>query len=151
VRGPNVCQGYYKNPDENAKSFRDGWYYTGDLGRIDSDGYLYVTGRKKDIIKTGSINVAPREIENILLNHPQIDDAAVFGVPDPEWGEVIKALVVPRPGSTLSEDLLRAYCKENLAGYKVPKIIEFIAQLARNSLGKVTAQSLPAEESDSDR
>jgi acyl-CoA synthetase (AMP-forming)/AMP-acid ligase II len=151
VRGPNVCQGYYKNPDENARSFRDGWYYTGDLGRFDPDGYLYVVGRKKDIIKTGSINVAPREVENILLNHPQIDDAAVFGVPDPEWGEVIKALVVRKFGSTVREDTLRAYCKENLAGYKVPKVIEFVSQLPRNSLGKVTLQALPAQKEDSDR
>jgi acyl-CoA synthetase (AMP-forming)/AMP-acid ligase II len=142
VRGPLVCQGYYNNPDEEAKRFIAGWYYTGDIGRFDSDGYLYVVGRMKDIIKTGSINVTPKEVEEILLLYPDVVDAAVVGEPDAEWGEAIKAYVVVREGKRLTETDLIKFCKEYLAGYKVPKQIKIVRDLKRNELGKVTAKVL---------
>jgi acyl-CoA synthetase (AMP-forming)/AMP-acid ligase II len=142
VRGPLVCQGYYKNPEEQAKRFIDGWYYSGDIGRFDADGYLYVAGRIKDIIKTGSISVAPKEIEEILLLHPGIVDAAVVGEPHPEWGEAIKAYVVPADRETLSQIDLVRFCKEYLADYKVPKEIKIVNDLKRNELGKINARIL---------
>lgn len=143
VRGPQLCQGYYKNPEEENKSFLEGWYYTGDIGRFDSEGYLYVVGRRKDVIKTGSINVAPKEIEEVLLSHPQIEDATVSGVPDLVWGEAVKAYIVLKKGATLSKEDIVAYCKSNLAGYKVPKVVEFISELSRTPLGKLATGSLP--------
>jgi long-chain acyl-CoA synthetase len=142
VRGPLVCQGYYNNPEEEQKRFIDGWYYSGDIGRFDSDGYLYVVGRMKDIIKTGSINVAPKEIEEILLLHPDVIDAAVVGERDPEWGETVNAYVVLREDASLSEAHLITFCKEYLADYKVPKQIKLVNDLKRNELGKVTAKTL---------
>ncbi len=142
VRSPLVCQGYYKNPELQARCFDKGWFYTGDLGRLDEEGYLYVVGRKKEIIKTGSINVAPKEIEEVLLSQPEIADAAVIGVADPEWGEAVKAFVVPKQGCQINEQKVLAYCKERLAGYKVPKIVEFIPNLPRSPLGKITVDFL---------
>lgn len=140
VRGPNVCEGYYRDPEEQAKAFRDGWYHTGDLGRFDERGYLYVSGRIKDMIKTGSINVAPREVENAILGLPGIEDVAVIGVADPEWGEAVKAVVVLSARSALDAAAITAHCKEVLAGYKAPKRIAFVDRIERNALGKVTQE-----------
>lgn len=142
VRGPNLSQGYYKNLQEERLRFIDGWYYTGDVGRLDSDGYLYVVGRMKDIIKSGGINVAPKEIEEVLLLHPAVVDVAVIGVNDPEWGEAVKAMVVPRSDGATNVNELKTFCKEYLADYKVPKSFELVPDLQRNDLGKVTAQTL---------
>src|SRR5262249_36085401 len=135
---PNVCQGYYKNPEEEAKAIRNGWYHTGDLGHFDRDGYLYVVGRLKDMIKTGSINVSPREVESAILAMAGIHDVAVFGIPDTEWGEAIQALVVRKPGHELDPSAIRRHCKAVLAAYKAPKYIEFTDRIDRNDLGKVT-------------
>src|SRR5262249_16925713 len=140
VRSANVCQGYYKNPEEQNKVFADGWYYTGDLGRLDEEGYLYVVGRIKDIIKTGSINVSPREIENAILTLSGVDDVAVVGVPDPEWGEAVKAVIVLKDGATFTADDIAKHCRKSLAGFKSPKHIQFVDQIERNQLGKVTAE-----------
>jgi fatty-acyl-CoA synthase len=140
VRGPSICSGYYKNPEEEARVFRNGWFYTGDIGRFDTEGYLYVVGRIKDTIKTGSINVAPREVETVILALAGIDDVAVVGVPDPEWGEAVKAFVVLRDGSSQSADAVLAHCRTQLAGYKVPKSVAFVTAIERNGLGKVTAE-----------
>jgi acyl-CoA synthetase (AMP-forming)/AMP-acid ligase II len=140
VRGPNVCQGYYKNPDEQNKVFDGDWYHTGDLGRLAPNGHLYVIGRQKDLIKTGSINVAPREVEAAIIGMEAIDDVAVVGVPDQEWGEAVKAYVVRKENRTVSDEDIRAHCKKTLAAYKVPKIIEFTTRIERNALGKVTAE-----------
>ena len=137
VRGPNVCQGYYKNPEEESKAIRDGWFRTGDIGRFDSDGYLFVVGRIKDMIKTGSINVSPREVEAVLLGLHHVEDAAVVGVPDPEWGEAVKAFVVVSDATGGAEAIL-AHCRAKLAGYKVPKSVAFVESIDRNALGKVT-------------
>jgi acyl-CoA synthetase (AMP-forming)/AMP-acid ligase II len=140
VRGPNVCQGYYKNPAEEAKAIKDGWFHTGDLGRFDRDGYLYVVGRLKDLIKTGSINVSPREVESVILGLPGIDDVAVIGVADAEWGEAVKAVVVRKPGHEVAADEIARHCKATLAGYKAPKYITFADHIERNALGKVTPE-----------
>lgn len=137
VSGANVCEGYYKNRTEQDKVFRDGWYYTGDLGWIDPDNYLYVVGRAKNMIKTGSINVAPAEIEGAILDLAGVDDVAVFGVPDEEWGEAVKAAIVCKRGASLNADEVKAHCRKSLAGFKVPKSIVFVEAIARNPTGKV--------------
>ena len=138
VRGPNVCEGYYKNPDEERKVFRDGWFHTGDIGRFDEDGYLYVVGRIKETIKTGSINVSPKEVELVLGSCDGVEDVAVIGIPDAEWGEAVAAFVVRQSGSDITPETMRAYCRERLAGYKIPKTIQLVEEVERNGLGKVT-------------
>ena len=137
VSGANVCEGYYKNKEEQDKVFRNGWYYTGDLGWIDADNYLYVVGRAKNMIKTGSINVAPAEIEGTILEMPEVDDCAVFGVPDEEWGEAIKVAIVRKNATELNAEAVKAHCRKSLAGFKIPKSIVFVESITRNPTGKV--------------
>lgn len=144
VRSPSVCDGYYNDPQETAAAFRHGWYYSGDRGFQDEDGYLYISGREKNLIKTGGINVAPAEIEDILLSFAEVADAAVVGVPDDRWGTAIKALVELRPGAQLSEPELLRRCAESLSRYKLPKIVEFVASLSRNPLGKLEKRDASA-------
>jgi acyl-CoA synthetase (AMP-forming)/AMP-acid ligase II len=144
VRSPSVCKGYYNDAEATAAAFHDGWYYSGDLGFLDDDGYLYISGREKNLIKTGGINVSPAEIEDVLLSFAEVADAAVIGVPDDRWGTAIKAVIELRPGARLSEtDLLRR-CGESLSRYKVPKTVEFVSQLSRNALGKLGHAVAPA-------
>lgn len=138
VRGPQVCDGYYNKQVEQDKAFRDGWYYTGDLGHIDEDGYLYVVGRKKDMIKTGSINVAPLEIEQAIQRARGIQDATIVGVPDPQWGEAVMAIVVAAAGDMTDEII--AHCRQTLASYKIPKYFQYVESIERNSQGKVTTR-----------
>ncbi|MEA3028525.1 MAG: hypothetical protein QOF91_3810 [Alphaproteobacteria bacterium] len=138
VRGASVCTGYYNNEEANRAAFIDGWYHSGDLGYLDEDGYLFIVGRKKDIVKTGGINVAPREIEDVILSFPEVADVAVIGVPDEKWGESIKALIVLKLGRRLSEEEVAKRCAVELSRYKVPKVIEFLDNLPRSPLGKVT-------------
>src|SRR5205814_66367 len=123
------------NPTATEASFRDGWFHTGDLGYFDEDGYLYVVGRKKDMVKSGGISIYPLEIETVLYHHPEVLEAAVIGVPDPQWGEVVKAVVVPRPGAALHGDELIQFCKQRLAAYKVPKAVEIVEALPHTELG----------------
>ena len=137
VRSPSVCEGYYNDPEGTAAVFRDGWYYSGDRGFLDDDGYLYISGREKNLIKTGGINVAPAEIEDILLSFAEVADAAVVGVPDDRWGTAIKAVIELRHGAQLSEQELLRRCAESLSRYKLPKTVEFVANLSRNALGKL--------------
>jgi acyl-CoA synthetase (AMP-forming)/AMP-acid ligase II len=137
VRSPSVCNGYYNDPEATAVAFRDGWYYSGDLGFLDDDGYLYISGREKNLIKTGGINVAPAEIEDILLSLPEIADAAVIGIPDEKWGTAVKAVVELRPGATMTEQELLRRCGESLSRYKLPKAVQFVDKLSRNALGKL--------------
>jgi fatty-acyl-CoA synthase len=140
IRSNCLCQGYYKNDEEQQKAFKDGWYCTGDIGLLDEDGYLFVKGRLKEMIKTGSINVAPREVENTILMIEGVRDVAVVGVPDPEWGEAIKALVVRDGRSKVSAEDIVTNCRKMLAGFKVPKYVTFIEAIDRNATGKVTPQ-----------
>lgn len=142
VRGPNVMKGYYKMPEETAAALRDGWLYTGDLARRDESGYFYIVDRKKDLVIVGGYNVYPREVEEVLFEHNEIIEAAVIGVPDPDFGEAVHAFVVLKEGATENAEALQAYCAEKLAKYKVPKRIEFLAELPKNTTGKILRRSL---------
>lgn len=138
IRGPNVMRGYYKNDEATAASFTpDGWLRTGDLGHRDADGFFFVTGRIKELIIKGGENIAPREIDEALLAHPAVLDAAAVGIPDPHYGQDIMACVVLRDGAACSEDELRAFCLEHLGKFKTPKTLRIVADLPRGPSGKV--------------
>jgi acyl-CoA synthetase (AMP-forming)/AMP-acid ligase II len=141
-QSPLATHGYYKNSEATNASFRDGWFHTGDLGYFDEDGYLFVVGRKKDMVKSGGISIYPLEIESVIYSHPDILEAAVIGVPDPEWGEAVKALVVVKPGFQLSSEELIGFCKERLSPYKVPKSVEFRVSLPHTEIGKINKVKL---------
>jgi len=140
VKGDQVLTGYWANPDATAQSFVDGWFRTGDVGRWDEDGYLYIVDRKKDMILTGGENVYPREVEEVLYRHPAVLEAAVIGAPDPKWGEMVVAVVCRR--SEVEGEELIAYCREQIASYKKPKRVVFIDALPRNASGKVLKREL---------
>ncbi len=141
-RSPHATLGYWKNPEKTAESFRNSWFHSGDLGVFDQEGYLSVVDRKKDMIKTGGENVASREIEEVIFAHPSVSEVAVFGVPHPRWIEAVMAVVVARPGKTVSADDLTAFCRERMAGFKVPKFVEVVDQLPKNASGKVLKREL---------
>jgi len=136
-RGPNVMKGYYKNPQATAEALRGGWLHTGDLARRDEEGFIYIVDRKKDMIISGGENIYPREIEEVLYQHPKIQDATVIGIPDSLWGESVKAFVVLKAGQTMKEEEVIEYCKSRLASYKKPKSVKFVESLPRNPSGKV--------------
>ncbi len=142
VRGPSLTKGYWNRPEDTAKAFRDGWLVTGDLIRKDKDGYIWLSGRKRDMIKTGGVNVYPAEIEAVLSEHAKIDQIAVIGVPDKRWGEKVVACVVSREG--LSEADVLAFSAGRLAGYKKPKNVLFFEKLPTNEVGKIVKKDLPA-------
>lgn len=142
IRGPHVIKGYWKNPQATADAIRDGWLHTGDLVRRDADGYYYIVDRKKDLIISGGENVYPAELEKILHAHPAIQEAAVIGVPHPKWGEVGRAIVVPRAGTPLEERDVLDYLQERLARYKLPKSVAFTEALPRNPSGKILKPAL---------
>lgn len=147
VRGPQVMKGYYNNPEETAKTIdADGWLHTGDIARMDEDGYFYIVDRKKDLIIASGFNIVPREVEEVLFMHPKVMEAAVAGVPDPKRGETVKAYVVLKPGQTATVEEIRDFCKENLAPYKVPTLVEFRTELPKTQVGKVLRRQLVAEE-----
>jgi long-chain acyl-CoA synthetase len=142
VRGPQVMKGYFNNPEETARALRGGWLYTGDLARRDRDGYFTIVDRKKDIIKTSGFLVFPAEVEEVLSTFPGVAEAAVIGVPDAERGEIIKALVVPRPGNILDITALESHCQQHLGKQKRPKNIEIVSELPKNFLGKIQRRRL---------
>jgi long-chain acyl-CoA synthetase len=142
VRGPNVMKGYYKMPEETAAALRDGWLYTGDLARRDEDGYFYIVDRKKDLVIVGGYNVYPREVEEVLFEHRDVVEAAVIGVPDPDFGEAVHAFVVLKDGVKEDVGSLESYCSKRLAKYKVPKHIEFLDELPKNTTGKILRRNL---------
>ncbi|MBY0121105.1 fatty acid--CoA ligase family protein [Bacillus sp. S/N-304-OC-R1] len=144
VRGPNVMKGYYKMPEETASIIRNGWLYTGDLARMDEEGYFYIVDRKKELILVGGYNVYPREIEEVLYDHPNVIEAAVIGVPNPNLGEAVKSYVVTN-NMQLTEEQLIQYCQEHLAKYKVPSSIEFLDELPKNTTGKILRRALKAQ------
>ena len=141
-RGPLVCAGYYKNPQANEGSFREGWFLTGDLGYFDDEGYLYVVGRKKNVIKSGSISIFPEEIQDMLQAHAKVKEAAVVGVPHREWGEAVLAVVSLVLNEKASEQELIEYCRAQLAPYKAPKAIRFLKDLPHTELGKVATEEI---------
>ncbi|RIX79599.1 class I adenylate-forming enzyme family protein [Acidovorax cavernicola] len=144
VHGDLVMKGYYKAPEKTAETIVDGWLHTGDVGHIDSDGYLRITDRKKDMVISGGFNVYPSEVEQVIWTHPAVQDCAVIGVPDAEWGETVKAVVELTPGAQVSGEELIALCKQKLGGVKAPKSVDFIASLPRSANGKVLKKDLRA-------
>jgi long-chain acyl-CoA synthetase len=146
ISAPQIMAGYWQRPAETAEMIRDGWVYTGDLGYLDADGYLFVVDRKKDLIKPGGFQVWPREVEEVIAAHPEVAEVSVAGVPDEYQGEAVKAWVVLRAGGQLEAGELRAWCRERLSGYKIPKHIEFRDTLPKSMVGKVLRRVLTADE-----
>ena len=150
ICGPQVMQGYWNKPEENEKVFREikgrRYFLTGDIGHVDEDGYILVTDRKKDMILVGGFNVYPRDVEDILFQHSKVALAAVVGVPDAKSGETVKAFIQLKAGETASEEEIAEFCKENMAGYKRPKIIEFRDTLPVSNVGKVLRRVLRDED-----
>jgi acyl-CoA synthetase (AMP-forming)/AMP-acid ligase II len=145
IRGPNVMAGYWNKPEQTAAALADGWYRTGDLGYMDEEAYVYLVDRAKDMIVSAGENVYSTEVEDVLYRHPAVLEAAVFGVPDPRWGEAVHAVVVPRAGVEVTEAELIAHCRESIAGYKVPKRIDLRAEpLPKSGAGKVLKRELRA-------
>ena len=142
IKGPQVTQGYYKNPEETENDIRDGWLYTGDIGYMDDEGYLFIVDRKKDLIIAGGYNIYPRDIDEVLYGHPKIQEACAVGIPDRYRGETVKAFISLKPGESLTEDDVVAFCKEKLAAYKVPKLVEFMDELPKSTVGKVLRREL---------
>jgi acyl-CoA synthetase (AMP-forming)/AMP-acid ligase II len=143
ARGANVMRGYWNNPEETAKAFRDGFFRTGDIGHQDTTGYFFILDRLKDMIVTGGENVYSGEVEAVIYDHPAVREVAVFGVPDPRWGELVMACVVLKPGATLSADDLIAFCRRSLASYKLPRRVEFSeTDLPKSSTGKMLKRIL---------
>jgi long-chain acyl-CoA synthetase len=134
--------GYWNNPDETAAVLRDGWIHTGDLGYLDEDGYLFVVDRKKDVIKASGFQIWPREVEEVIAKHPSVLETGVAGVPDDYQGEAVKAWVVLRKGCSLEPAELKAWCRKELAAYKVPKHIEYCDSLPKSAVGKVLRRVL---------
>ncbi len=146
VKGPQIMLGYWNRPEETEDTLKDGWLLTGDIARMDEDGYFYIVDRKKDLIIAGGYNIYPREVDEVLYAHPKVMEAVTVGVPHEYRGETVKAFIVPKPGENLSEEEVIAYCKKNLAAYKVPKIIEFRDELPKTAVGKILRKELRAEE-----
>lgn len=142
VRGPTVMLGYVGRSEETAHALRGGWLHTGDLGYLDDEGYLYVTERRDDLIVTGGENVYPAEVEAVLLGHPAVEDAGVVGLPDAEWGQAVMAAVTLRPDAEVGTEDLLVYCRERLAGYKIPKQLWFVPELPRSPAGKLMRRIL---------
>ena len=145
VQGDIVMKGYYKNPEQTRATLIDGWLHTGDIGHLDSAGYLHITDRKKDMIISGGFNVYPGEVEQVIWEHAAVQDCAVIGVPDEKWGEAVTAVVELKPGGTVEADELIAICRERLGGVKTPKTVDFVEQLPRSANGKVLKKDVRAQ------
>jgi long-chain acyl-CoA synthetase len=146
IKGPQVMRGYWNRPEETAEVLRDGWLFTGDIARMDGDGYFYISGRKKDMIIVSGYNVYPDEVDAVLGSHPAVQEAASIGVPDEKRGEIVKSFVVLKPGMTAKAEEIQAYCKEQLAAYKVPRAVEFRAELPKSTVLKILRRELRDEE-----
>lgn len=145
VKGPNVMMGYLGMPEATSSALKDGWFYTGDLARMDEEGYIYIVDRKKDMILVGGYNVYPREVEEVLYQHPAIVETAVIGIPDNEYGEIVKAFVITNDEGITIDDILY-FCQDKLAKYKRPKQVEFMKELPKNSTGKILRRALRVEQ-----
>jgi acyl-CoA synthetase (AMP-forming)/AMP-acid ligase II len=144
TRSDLVMKGYWRDPEATALTLRNGWLHTGDLGYLDEQGYLFLMDRCKDLIISGGENIYPREIEEVLVRHPAVDEVAVIGVPDPQWGESVKAVVALVPGRSATPDELIDFCRDHIASYKKPKSIDFIAEIPKNNYGKIVKHELRA-------
>lgn len=145
IKSPTVMLGYYNNPDATKETIRDGWLYTGDIGKVDKDGYFFILDRKKEMIIASGFNIYPTEVEGILQSHPGVVETAVIGVPDDYRGETVKAFIVPKPGTTLTEEEMTLFCKKNMVPYMVPKSFEFREELPKSPVGKILKKDLKAE------
>ncbi|MEH7106732.1 long-chain-fatty-acid--CoA ligase [Bacillus sp. JJ1764] len=145
IKGPQIMKGYWNMPEETANTLRDGWLFTGDIARVDEEGYLYIVDRKKDMIIASGFNIYPRDIEEVLYEHPSVQEAVVIGVPDPYRGEDVKAYIVLKAGKSATEEEIIQYCRQNLAAYKVPRSIEFRDQLPKTGVGKILRRALRDE------
>lgn len=146
IRSPNLMRGYWQMPTETENALREGWLYTGDIARMDEDGYFYIVDRKKELIKASGFQVWPREIEEVLATHPKVQEVGVAGIPDPYRGETVKAWIVLRPGETATPEEIREWCQDKLAKYKIPTHIEFRTELPKTMVGKVLRRVLVEEE-----
>ena len=146
LQGPQVMSGYWQRPEESALVLRNGWLFTGDLAKMDENGYFYIIDRKKDLIIDSGFKIFPREVEEVLYQHPGVLEAVAYGVPDPYRGEQVKVIIVPREGASLTAEEVVKYCQPRLASYKVPKIVEFRAELPKTMVGKVLRRLLREEE-----
>lgn len=146
LKGPQVMEGYLNMPEENANSMRGGWFYTGDIAKVDEEGYTYIVDRKKDMVIAGGYNIYPRDIEEVLYAHPKVMEATVAGIRDPYRGETLKAYIVLKESESMTEEEVLEYCKTKLAAYKVPKLVEFRTELPKTLVGKVLRRVLRDEE-----
>jgi long-chain acyl-CoA synthetase len=151
IQGPQVMKGYHNMPTETANALRDGWLYTGDIARMDEDGYFFIVDRKKELIKPSGYQVWPREVEEVISEHPGVLEVGVAGIPDAYRGETVKAWVVLKPGETASVDDIRAWCKERMAAYKVPTQVEFRDELPKTTVGKILRRELVRQHRESDK
>ena len=142
VRGPNVAKGYLNRPEEDRQAFRGGWFHTGDVAKVDAEGYIYLLDRKKDMIITGGENVYSSEVEAALYQHPDVHEAAVVGVPDDKYGEALFAVIVPVPGASVSEDDIIDHCRERIGGYKIPRRMAFVDEMPKSAMGKILKTEL---------
>jgi long-chain acyl-CoA synthetase len=148
MQAPQLMQGYLNRPEETKEMLRDGWLYTGDIGHMDEDGYIFITSRKKDLIKPGGFQVWPREVEEVISAHPAVAEVCVAGIPDPQQVEAVKAWVVLKEGSSATAEEIQKFAREKLTGYKVPRAIEFRTELPKTLVGKVLRRVLQEEEKD---
>jgi long-chain acyl-CoA synthetase len=146
VKGPQVMLGYWNRPDDTAQTIKDGWLYTGDIAKMDADGYFFIVDRKKDMISASGLKVLPREVEEVLFLHPKVQEAVVAGIPDPYRGETVKAFVVQKSGVNATAEELTSFCKIHMASFKVPTQIEFRMELPKSLVGKVLRRVLVEEE-----
>lgn len=145
IRSNKLMRGYWNMPKENAESFSGGWFHTRDMGMMDNDGYLYIVDRKSDMIISGGFNIYPREVEDVISAYPGVSEVSVIAVPDAEWGEAVKAILVTKPGVSLTEDEIIQHCRKHLAGYKKPRSVEFYEELPKTANGKIDRKSLKAK------
>ena len=145
TRSDLVMKGYWRNPEVTAETLRNGWLHTGDIGFIDERGYLFLMDRSKDMIISGGENIYPREIEEVLIQHPAVREVAVIGIPDPVWGEAIKAVVSVAPEQAVTEAQLIDFCRDHVASYKKPRSVDFVDELPKNNYGKILKRELRAK------
>jgi long-chain acyl-CoA synthetase len=142
ARGPNIMQGYWKKEAETQAVFKKGWYYSGDMGTVDEDNYIFLVDRKKDMIISGGENIYSTEVENAIYTHPAVFEAAVIGVPDEKWGEAVKGVVALKPGAEATAEEIIQHCRGQIAAFKVPKSIDFVSELPKSGAGKVLKRDL---------
>ena len=142
ARGYHSMKGYWKLPEATAETLKDGWVYTGDMGYMDSKGFLFLVDRKKDLIISGAFNIYPAEVETVIITHPAVKEALVIGVPDDTWGEAVKAIVVLKEGSDVTDQDIITFCKDKGLGFKSPKSIDFVKEIPRNPYGKIDKKTL---------